>query len=51
MAQVGAVAMLVVVALAADVLVAALYGDLSIRAGTRDAGTMPGMPVHQQLRP
>jgi hypothetical protein len=43
-AQLGAVTLLTVVALGAGVLIAALYGDLSMRPGMTAPGTMPGMP-------
>ena len=42
-AQLGAVTLLTVVALGVGVLLAALYGDLSMRPGMTAPGTMPGM--------
>ena len=43
-AQLAAVTLLTVVALGAGVLLAALFGDLSMRPGMTAPGTMPGMP-------
>lgn len=48
-AQMGAVTLLTIVALGAGVLLAALYGDLSMRAGMRGTDTMPGMATHQAM--